>query len=102
LGQPLQQSFPGHRALPCLCCRQGWPRAGGGVNRRRAAGSRATGALEPVWDELYPAEQARILRLLVERIDVAADGLELRLRVEGFTSLLAELGQRPLALPRAA
>ena len=30
----------------------------------------ALGSLEPVWDELYPAEQARILRLLIERIDV--------------------------------
>jgi hypothetical protein len=29
------------------------------------------GSLEPVWDELYPAEQARILQLLIERIDVA-------------------------------
>jgi hypothetical protein len=28
----------------------------------------ALGALEPVWDELYPAEQSRILRLLIERI----------------------------------
>ena len=34
----------------------------------------ALGALEPVWDELYPAEQARILRLLIERIEVAPDG----------------------------
>jgi hypothetical protein len=31
----------------------------------------SVGALEAVWDELYPAEQARILRLLIERI--AAD-----------------------------
>jgi hypothetical protein len=31
----------------------------------------ALGALEPVWNELHPAEQARILRLLIERIDVA-------------------------------
>jgi len=35
----------------------------------------ALGALEPVWDELYPTEQARILRLLIERIDVAPDGI---------------------------
>jgi hypothetical protein len=31
--------------------------------------------VEPVWDELYPAEQARILRLVIERIDVAPDGI---------------------------
>lgn len=28
----------------------------------------ALGALEPIWDELYPAEQTRILRLLIERM----------------------------------
>jgi site-specific DNA recombinase len=31
----------------------------------------ALGSLEPVWDGLYPGEQARILRLLIERIDFA-------------------------------
>ena len=29
--------------------------------------------LDPLWDELFPAEQARIVRLLVERVDVGAD-----------------------------
>jgi hypothetical protein len=51
----------------------------------------ALGALEPVWDELYPAEQARILRLLVERIDVAPDGIALTLHAAGIRSLVAEL-----------
>ena len=37
LGQPLQQSFPGHRALPCLPSRERWPSGGGGVNHRRHA-----------------------------------------------------------------
>jgi hypothetical protein len=26
--------------------------------------------LDPLWDELFPAEQARIVHLLVERVDV--------------------------------
>ena len=43
----------------------------------------ALGALEPVWDELYPAEQARILRLLIERIDVAPDGISVTLHAAG-------------------
>ena len=30
--------------------------------------------LDPLWDELFPAEQARIVQLLVERVDVRADG----------------------------
>jgi hypothetical protein len=43
------------------------------------------GALEPVWDELYPAEQARIVPLLIEWIDVAPDGIR---------SLIAELADQ--------
>jgi site-specific DNA recombinase len=46
---------------------------------------------EPLWNELFPAEQARIVELLVERIDLQPDGLDLRLRVEGLTSLCSEL-----------
>jgi hypothetical protein len=51
----------------------------------------ALGALEPVWDELYPAEQARILRLLIERIDVAPDGISVTVHAAGLRSLVAEL-----------
>ena len=53
--------------------------------------------LDPLWDELFPAEQARIMRLLVERVDVQPDGLEVRLRAEGLASLLAELRQPAMA-----
>jgi hypothetical protein len=31
--------------------------------------------LDPLWDELFPAEQARIVQLLVERVDVSVDGI---------------------------
>jgi hypothetical protein len=31
--------------------------------------------LDPLWDELFPAEQARIVRLLVERVDLSEDGV---------------------------
>jgi site-specific DNA recombinase len=51
----------------------------------------ALGALELVWDELYPAEQARIMRLLIERIDVAPDGISVTLHAAGIRSLVAEL-----------
>ena len=50
----------------------------------------ALGAIEPVWDELYPAEQARILRLLIERIDVAPDGISVTLHAAGIRSLVEE------------
>ncbi|ABA05203.1 resolvase [Nitrobacter winogradskyi Nb-255] len=48
--------------------------------------------LDPIWDELFPAEQARIVQLLVERVDVAVNGLSIRLRTNGLTSLASELG----------
>ncbi len=45
----------------------------------------------PLWDELFPAEQARIVRLLVERVDVRTDSLAIRLRTEGLAHLYQEL-----------
>ena len=47
--------------------------------------------LDPLWDELFPAEQARIVQLLVERVDVSPDGVDIRLRTEGLANLVADL-----------
>ena len=47
--------------------------------------------LDPLWDQLFPAEQARIVQLLVERVTVRLDGLEIRLRVEGIASVVEDL-----------
>jgi hypothetical protein len=58
--------------------------------------------LDPLWDELFPAEQARIVQLLVERIEISADGLGIRLRVEGLADLARDLGQLGVEPPRAA
>jgi DNA invertase Pin-like site-specific DNA recombinase len=46
---------------------------------------------EPIWNELFPAEQARIVELLVERIDLRPDRVDLHLRIDGLTSLSSEL-----------
>jgi hypothetical protein len=46
--------------------------------------------LDPLWDELFPAEQARIVQLLVERVEVGEDGVEVRLRANGLTGLVRE------------
>ena len=46
-----------------------------------------------VWNGLFPAEQARIVQLLVERVDVQEDALEVRIRAEGLASLVGELRQ---------
>ena len=48
--------------------------------------------LDPLWDELFPAEQARIVQLLVERVDVGQEGVDIRLRVDGLARLVHELG----------
>ena len=47
--------------------------------------------LDPLWEELFPAEQARIVQLLVKRVDIGIDGLTLRLRVDGLTGLAREI-----------
>jgi site-specific DNA recombinase len=46
--------------------------------------------LDPLWNELFPAEQARIVQLLVERVDIKEDGIEIRFRVDGLASLVED------------
>jgi DNA invertase Pin-like site-specific DNA recombinase len=46
-----------------------------------------------LWNELFPAEKARIVQLLVERVDLQQDALEVRIRAEGLGSLVTELRQ---------
>jgi site-specific DNA recombinase len=50
--------------------------------------------LDPLWDQLFPIEQARVVQLLVARVAVRADGLEISLRVEGIGGLVEELQLR--------
>lgn len=58
--------------------------------------------LDPLWDELFPAEQARIVQLLVERVDIGRDGVDIRLRVDGLARLVCELGSMVGDAQRAA
>ena len=51
----------------------------------------ALAALEPLWIELFPAEQARILQLLIERVDIGTDGLKLRFRDKGLAQMVTEV-----------
>jgi hypothetical protein len=55
----------------------------------------ALGQFEPMWDELFPGEQARIVQALVERVTVGPTGADIRLRVEGLAGLVRDL--RPAA-----
>jgi site-specific DNA recombinase len=62
------------------------------ITEREVTGLLAEFAM--VWNELFPAEQARIVQLLVERVDVQEDALEVRIRAEGLASLVGELRQQ--------
>jgi site-specific DNA recombinase len=46
---------------------------------------------EPLWNELFPAEQSRIIGLLVERVDIQSDRIDIKLRIAGVSSLVGEL-----------
>ena len=48
--------------------------------------------LDPLWHELFPAEQARIVRALIDRVVVGPEGADIRLRVEGLAGLVRDLG----------
>jgi site-specific DNA recombinase len=47
--------------------------------------------LDPIWDELFPLEQSRIVQLLVERVTINVDGMNIRIRGNGLHSLVTEV-----------
>lgn len=49
------------------------------------------GRFSDVWSALFPAEQARIVSLLVERVTVTADGLAVDLRTDGLGTVVREM-----------
>jgi DNA invertase Pin-like site-specific DNA recombinase len=58
--------------------------------------------LDPLWGELFPAEQARIVHALVERVVIGPGGADIGMRVEGLAGLVRDLGAVSLAARRAA
>jgi DNA invertase Pin-like site-specific DNA recombinase len=50
--------------------------------------------LDPLWVELFPTEQARIVQLLVERVDVHEEGVDVRFRMNGIGALARETARR--------
>ncbi|MBA3344907.1 MAG: recombinase family protein [Gemmatimonadales bacterium] len=58
--------------------------------------------LDPLWDELFPAEQTRIVGLLVERVDITRQAASIRLRTEGLANLVQDLRTRRPDMRRAA
>lgn len=45
-------------------------------------------SMEPVWDELFPAEQARKIQLLVEGVTVSPTGLRIVMNTAGMKELI--------------
>ena len=46
-----------------------------------------------LWDQLFPAEQARIFQLLVRRVTVARDGLVVDIRGDGIAAIMRDMTQ---------
>ena len=49
-----------------------------------------------VWAQLFPAEQQRITRLLIERVQLHAQGLDIVWREDGWIGFGADIGTHPL------
>ena len=47
--------------------------------------------LDSIWPQLFPAEQQRVLQLLIEKIIVTPDHLEVRLRANGIERVVLEM-----------
>ena len=51
----------------------------------------ALAEFDGLWGSLFPAEQARTARLLIERVTVSAEGLSVDLRTDGLGSIIREM-----------
>lgn len=49
-----------------------------------------------VWEQLFPAEQQRITRLLIERVQMHQGGLDILWREDGWAGLGADIAAHPL------
>ncbi|MBI2844855.1 MAG: recombinase family protein [Armatimonadetes bacterium] len=52
---------------------------------------RALQNVDLIWDEPYPAEQTRLVGMLVERVTVRPEGISIGIRAEGIGSLTKEM-----------
>lgn len=53
--------------------------------------ARALEHLDALWDTLFPAEQTRIIQLLVSKVAVNTDGLDVAFRLDGLRQVTAEM-----------
>jgi len=52
-------------------------------------------SIEPVWDELFPAEQVRIVQLLVDRVTVSPSGIRVDMKTAGMRELIQSVIAEP-------
>jgi hypothetical protein len=79
-----------------------WRVARQSLNGLKEADVRGLGTARSALDELFPAEQVRIVQLLVERVDISTEAVDIRLRTQGLTDLVKHLGALRPEARRAA
>lgn len=47
--------------------------------------------METFWDDLFPMERQRLIRLLIETVEIRERGIDMILKTNGLTSLMTEL-----------
>ena len=62
-----------------------------GSPAREAEVATALANFDELWASLFPAEQARIIHLLVERVTISANGIAVDLRNDGLGSIMRDM-----------
>ena len=47
--------------------------------------------MDPIWNELFPAEQERIVELLIERVTIKEDGVDIKFCDTGLETLARDM-----------
>ena len=50
--------------------------------------------LEDAWEQLYPVEQIRIVKLMIERVDLVTGGLKIKWHALGWKELIKEFAAK--------
>ena len=53
--------------------------------------SEAFQSVDTFWEDLFPLERNRLVRLLVEKVEIRETGIDLELKTQGLTTLIIEL-----------
>ena len=53
--------------------------------------SEAFESIETFWEDLFPLERNRLVRLLVEKVEIRESGIDMELKTNGLTTLITEL-----------